>query len=63
MLRLCRGWRRVGLVFHRLLRGRGCVLNPTRTAVVRHMIGVSHNAGLHNGLIHAGSVDDVYIHR
>jgi hypothetical protein len=62
VLRLGRGRSCVGLVFYRLLSGRGRVLNSARTAVVGDVIWVGHDACLHDALIYVSGVDIGLIH-
>jgi hypothetical protein len=44
------------------LLGSGGVLNATRPAVVRHVIGVGNDPPLHNSLVNVSGVDDGFIH-
>jgi hypothetical protein len=62
VLRLELGRSHMRLVCDRLLGGRGRVLNAVRTAVVRHVIGVGHDAPLHNRPVNVGGVNDGLIH-
>ncbi len=62
VLGLERSWSGMRLFCCNLLHLCGSVLNPSLAAVVRNMIGIGHNALLHNRRVDVRHVDDTHVH-